>query len=227
MQIYKQNDIIIESFPVGMLSCNASLIYSEKTKEAIIVDPGDSLQDILIPIKKRGLIPKILIHTHAHFDHISCSEELKGETMAPLALHQDDRELYLNLPMQGKLFGFTFHAPNEADIYFEHQDHFSLNPADFGAYNGQMGVKVIHTAGHTRGSSCFLIDLFSPPILLSGDTLFQESIGRTDLPGGDYPAIIKSIKTRLLTLPDETIVIPGHGDITTIGHEKKFNSFLK
>lgn len=216
-----KGDIIVDSFPVGGLACNCSMIYSNSTKEAIIVDPGNDSSVILSYIKEKNLKVKKLLHTHAHFDHIGRSSEIKEHTKATLHLHKDDKSLYESLKQQAMFFGDQVGSVSPIDEYLENEQEHTFLSQDLNFF-----IKTIHTPGHTQGSCCFYSDFFDTPLLLSGDTLFRGSIGRTDFPGGDYGQLIKSIKNNLLHLPDETIVIPGHGPSTQIFQEKKSNPFL-
>ncbi len=217
----KENDTHkMISFPIGSYQCNCTIIFDKKTKNAIIIDPGNDLSKLQKVIETYQLIPTHLLHTHAHFDHIGESDELRKKTGAKLCLHKDDQFLYDLLPMQGKFFGQKVGTPGPIDHYLNHEETFgdSIDKKDC--------LKTIHTPGHTPGSVSFYTENFGLPILLSGDTLFRQSIGRTDLPGGDSRKIIKSIKEELLKLPDETIVVAGHGPNTEIKTEKIYNPFL-
>ena len=213
----------LETFPTGSLGCNCSIIYSEDTKEAIIVDPGDDEKIIMHKINSYGLKVKLLLHTHAHFDHISCSKAVKEHTHSKLCLHAGDKLLYQSLPIQRSMFGFAPAMAGKVDEWIEDGQEYSLafNDGEFKNF-----LKTIYTPGHTEGSCSFYTEYFEQPILFSGDTLFQSSIGRTDLPGGDFDKIKKSIKERLYILPDETRVITGHGAETQIFLEKKYNPFV-
>lgn len=217
----KKNSLNLISFPVGSYQCNCSILYSDKTREAIIIDPGNDHDFIISKIKELNITVKKLIHTHAHFDHIGRSTEVANFTGATLHLHKGDKFLYDMLPQQGMFFRQVVGTPKELDGYLEDGEEFSFDDPEIKTF-----LKTIHTPGHTPGSCSFYTEYFEEPMLFAGDTLFQRSIGRTDLPGGDTQLIIKSIKTRLLSLPPETAVIAGHGGSTTIGDEKQFNPFL-
>lgn len=222
MKLSKGNLNLI-SFPVGSYQCNCSIIYSNKTMEAIIIDPGNDHEFFLKQVKTMGLKPKKLLHTHAHFDHIGRSTEVSKATGATIHLHKADQFLYDMLPQQGKFFGQNVGTPAPLDSFISDGEEFSIDIDDTEIKNF---LKTIHTPGHTPGSCCFYTDYFETPMLFSGDTLFERSIGRTDLPGGDMNQIIKSIKERLLVLPEETLVTPGHGGDTRVYEEKKYNPFL-
>ena len=213
----------IKTFQSGSLGCNCSIIHSADTKEAIIIDPGDDEKLILDEVKKLDLKVKLLLHTHAHFDHISCSKAVKDHTHSKICLHKADKTLYQSLPIQRAMFGFAPSMPGKVDEWIEDGQEYSLNFAD-GEFKNFLTT--IYTPGHTEGSCSFYTEYFENPILFSGDTLFQSSIGRTDLPGGDFDKLKKSIKSRLYCLPDETRVITGHGADTQIYHEKKNNPFV-
>lgn len=209
--------LTIASFPVGMLQCNCSIIACSETKEALIVDPGGDAPRILDYLKEHDLKARYLLHTHAHFDHIGATREVKAATGAQILLHPGDRFLYDNVQMQGQMFGMKLEPTVPVDQNLE--DEMTLN---FGNHKSI----TLHTPGHTPGSACFYLS-DGGSFLFAGDTLFEGSIGRTDLWGGSYPDIIRSIKERLLTLDDSTTVYTGHGPQTTIWQEKKHNPFLR
>ncbi|MBC61170.1 MAG: MBL fold metallo-hydrolase [Zetaproteobacteria bacterium] len=222
------NQIIIESFPVGSFACNCSIIYHATTKDAIIIDPGNDAKIILDFINKYSLNVKKLIHTHAHFDHIGHSDQLRKKTGATIHLQKDDLFLYNLLPQQALFFGETVLSADPVDAFIEDNELFKIDYNKKGAIKTVANsLETLHTPGHTPGSCCFYTEFFEQPLLFSGDTLFSQSIGRTDLPGGDSDLILKSIKKRLWQLPEETICIPGHGPTTNIYREKKTNPFLQ
>lgn len=206
---------------MGSYACNCSVLYSETTREAIIIDPGNDEGLILKKIKDLNIKVLKLLHTHAHFDHIGRSSEISEATKATIHLHKDDQFLYDMLPQQGRFFGQNVGTPKPLDAFLEEGETFSFSDPEIKIF-----LTTLHTPGHTPGSCCFYSDYFETPQLFAGDTLFQQSIGRTDLPGGDSDKILKSIKERLLTLPDETKVIAGHGPSSVIHYEKKYNPFL-
>lgn len=218
--------IKIETFPIGSFACNCTLIYSTKTNECIIIDPGNDATTLFDIIQRKKLKVKALLHTHAHFDHIGSSQYLKKTFKAPIYLHQYDEFLYDSLLEQGLIFGIQLEAPGQVDSYLEDGLTIGLSDPDFNDPGLEVFLQVLHTPGHTPGSCCFYSDHFDRPLLFSGDTMFRHSIGRTDLPGGDSDLIINSIKNRLYTLPDETYVIPGHGPSTGIYDEKRQNPFV-
>lgn len=210
------NSLLVASFPVGPLQCNCSIIACRETGEAAVIDPGGNAQDIIDTAAKHGLTIKYLLHTHAHFDHVLGSSEIKEKTGAKICLHKGDTWLYENLHMQGSMFGFKIPAQLPVDQFLLDDEEIQI---------GKIKTKVIHTPGHTPGSLCFSLS-GKESLLFSGDTLFKQSIGRTDLWGGSFEEILQSIKQRLFTLDDATSVIPGHGPETSIWSEKKTNPFV-
>ena len=216
------NLLKIHSFPTGSYGCNCSIIYSEETKEAIAVDPGDNEKEFLTEVEKLGVKIKYLLHTHAHFDHIGGSKKIKDLIGAPICLHKSDELLYKALPLQSTMFGRPPMLAGTVDHYLQDEEEFFIE-----SDNLKHMVKTLFTPGHTGGSCCFYTEALDTPVLFSGDTLFQGSIGRTDLPGGNLEEIKKSIKVRLYDLPEDTIVIPGHGMNTQIFQEKRNNPFVR
>jgi hydroxyacylglutathione hydrolase len=208
--------IFLETFPVGAFQCNCTLLADEATREAVIIDPGDDAQRILERVRRYDLKVRYLLHTHAHLDHIMATRRVKQETEAEILLHAGDDWLYQNLAMQCGMFGWNADQPLPVDRHLAHGELLSF---------GAQALEVIHTPGHTPGSICFSTG-GDAPLLFSGDTLFARGIGRTDLWGGSYPQILRSIEERLLTRPGETRVIPGHGPDTTLGDERLKNPFL-
>ncbi len=209
--------MIHEILPVGMLACNCSIFGDETSREAIVVDPGDDIGEIVAILERHQLIVKAIVITHAHIDHIGGAAKLKALTGAPVHMNARDQELYDALPMQAGWLGLA-QAPEqtEIDTLAREGDTLRLGGAEF---------HVLHTPGHTPGSLCLWIP--TEKKLIAGDTLFRDSIGRTDLPGGNGRQILHSIKDKLYPLPDETLVIPGHGQNTTLGREKQHNYFLR
>jgi len=211
-------NITIEIIQTGSLECNTIFLYNKYTKKGIIIDPGEDLDIILKKINEDNIDYKILLHTHAHLDHIGISSNLKKTLNIPIYLHIDDKELYKNLPLQALMMGRNISPPSEADYYFNDKDKIEIDG---------ISLDIIHTPGHSQGSSCFMLKQENQEdILFSGDTLFNGSIGRTDLPGGDGKQIINSIKMKLFTLDNNTKVIPGHGNTTSIQKEKESNPFF-
>ena len=208
--------VLVETFPVGALGCNCAIVADPETKEAIVVDPGDEPDRILEVLERNRLKAVALVHTHAHFDHVGGTARMKKETGAPILLHDADRPLFEILGEQGRLFGLSVETPGAVDRALAEGDRVAC---------GRGWLEVLHTPGHTPGSVCFRLP-GDRPLLFSGDTLFRRSIGRTDLWGGSTPQILASIETKLLTLPGDLPVLPGHGDPTTIAEEARLNPFV-
>jgi hydroxyacylglutathione hydrolase len=208
--------MIHEILPVGPLQCNCSVIGDESTHEAMVIDPGDEIEDVLAIVRKHHLQVKQIVITHAHIDHVGGAAKLRAATGAPVLLNQNDQALLKMLDMQAAWCGMT--SPGEVKI-----DQ-SIGKADT-VRAGSLVADVIHTPGHTEGSVCLYFP--AEKKLIAGDTLFAGSIGRTDLPGGSMEKIIASLHEKVLALPDETVVVPGHGPLTTIGEERESNPFLQ
>lgn len=208
---------LIETFPVGPLQCNCTILADESTGEAVVIDPGDEPGRILLALAALKTRPVALLHTHAHFDHITGTSELARVTEAPIRLHPADRPLYDALPDQAALFGLRASAPRPPDAPLAHGETIPF---------GKFEIRAIHTPGHTPGSTCFEL-LGDRPMLFSGDTLFRRSIGRTDLWGGDTNAILASIRQKLFALPGDMRVVCGHGPGTTIEEERRLNPFAR
>ncbi len=208
--------MIHEILPVGVLQCNCSVFGDEEAREAIVVDPGDEIGRVLETLARHSLTLKAIVITHAHIDHIGGAQKLKKATGAPVYMNSNDLELQKTMDMQAGWLGIKPPEPVEIDSPATDGDKLNMGGVEF---------LVLHTPGHSQGS----ISLWIPgeKMLVSGDTLFRESIGRTDLPGGDSRQILRSIHDKLLPLPDETVVVPGHGENTTMGREKRFNFFLQ
>jgi len=207
--------MIHEILPVGPLQCNCSIIGDENTREAMVIDPGDEIEGILALVRKHNLQVKQIVITHAHIDHVGGAMKLRAATGAPILLNQNDYALLKMLDVQAAWIGMP--APGKVEI-----DRSVTTGETISA--GSHTAQVLHTPGHTEGSICLY---FAPEKkLIAGDTLFAGSIGRTDLPGGDMQKIIGSLHGTLMALPDETVVVPGHGELTTIGDERENNPFL-
>jgi len=208
--------MIHEILPVGMLQCNCSIFGDEQSREALVVDPGDDVADVLRVVKRHGLKVKAIVITHAHIDHIGGAQKLKQATGAAVYMNPNDAELQKMMAVQAQWLGMPTPEAVEIDAAAKDGDRLVI---------GAVELHVLHTPGHTQGS----ISLWIPTEgkLVAGDTLFRDSIGRTDLPGGDGRQILQSIHEKLMPLPDETVVYPGHGEETTIGREKEFNYFLQ
>lgn len=209
--------MIIETFPVGWLQCNCTILGDETTREAIVIDPGDDSDEILTRLEKHGLTAKQIICTHTHIDHVGAIQQLQERLQTPAAIHKADLVLFENLEMQAQFIGMPAPKRGVIDQYLQDGGAVACRGVEVG---------VIHTPGHTPGSTSFHLP-GDRNILFTGDTLFAESIGRTDLWGGSHPQILTSIHKKLMTFDDDTLVIAGHGDSTTIGHERRYNPFLK
>jgi hydroxyacylglutathione hydrolase len=207
--------MIHEILPVGPLQCNCSVIGDEATREAMVIDPGDEIEQISAIIRKHKLQVKQIVITHAHIDHVGGAMKLRALTGAPILLNQNDYALLKMLDVQAVWTGMA--APGEVKI------EASIGPDD-ALHTGNLKASVMHTPGHTEGSVCLYFA--AEKLLIAGDTLFAGSIGRTDLPGGSFEKIMRSLHHQVLALPDETVVIPGHGPKTTIAEEREGNPFL-
>ncbi len=208
--------MILESFPVGPLACNCTILGDPEAGEAIVIDPGDEVGRIHRRLTELGLKLKQILVTHAHIDHVGGALRLKRLTGAPILLNDNDLTLLKMMEMQAGWLGLA--TPETAPPDVSLTDGLRVGLEHYPA-------QVIHTPGHTQGSVCLH---FAPlKLLVAGDTLFEGSIGRTDLPGGNFDQILDSIHTRLLALPDETRVLTGHGPATTIGVERRNNPFLR
>ena len=212
--------MILESAAVGPFFKNGYVVGCENTRKAVFIDPGDEVDQLLDFIRAEKLDVTHILLTHAHVDHVSGVAEAKRTLGVPIYLHKDDLFLYQNAVRTGMMFGLTVEEPPPVDVFYEGEE-----PIAFGDYR----VRVVHTPGHCPGGVCLAISKQgdpSPPRLFVGDTLFAGSIGRTDLPGGDYETLLRAITGTLFTFPDESIVYSGHGPETTIGREKQTNPFV-
>ncbi len=207
--------MIHEVLAVGVLQCNCSIFGDETTREAIVIDPGADIAKVQEILDRHRLKVKAIVITHAHIDHIGGADKLRAATGAPIWMHSSDEAIAMSLPLQAAWVGMQFAKNPHVDRDAKEGETLKAGETEF---------HVIHTPGHTPGS----ISLFIPAEgkLIAGDTLFHNTIGRTDLPGGSSKKLIQSIRERLFTLPDPTIVIPGHGRNTTIEREKRLNPFV-
>ena len=228
-------NLIHEVIPVGMLQCNCSILGDSETREAIVVDPGDEVDRILSLLARDKLKVVAIVSTHTHIDHVGGLAQLHKATGAPVLMHQADLDLYRNLDQQAKWLRVPTPETTNVEEFLREGDS-----VRWGGFN----ARVIHTPGHTQGSLCLYLPVseveptsaatskpsssrVADPRLIAGDTLFAGSIGRTDLWGGSFPEIMRSLQTKILALPDETFVLPGHGPATTIGEERQSNPFLQ
>lgn len=205
--------MLIDIVEVGAFSENCYIVGCEETHEGVVIDPGDEIYRILRRIQQMNLSIKNILLTHAHLDHVKELNSLKSEISVPVLMHPSDQFLLDNLPAQAAAFGLTTSGKPEVDR--------NINEGEVVKF-GQLKFEVLHTPGHSPGSVSYV----STGVAFVGDVLFSGSIGRTDLPGGDFDLLINSIKTKLLPLGDDIIVYPGHGPPTTLGQEKQTNPFL-
>lgn len=212
--------MIHEILPVGILQCNCSIFGDESTREAIVIDPGDQIEDIQAVLERHRLTVKAIVITHAHIDHIGGAAKLKAATGAPVYMNANDQELYDHLDMQASWLDVP--TPERTAIDAAAREGGSIVLGDA---SSPTAFHFLDTPGHTQGSISIWIP--SENKLIAGDTLFRDSIGRTDLPGGDSRQILHSIHSKLLTLPETVVVVPGHGPNTSIGREKERNPFLQ
>ena len=204
--------MIHEILPVGPLHCNCSIIGDEATHEAMVIDPGDEIGEVFAIIQKHNLGVKQIVITHAHIDHVGGAMKLRAATGAPILLNQNDYALLKMLDVQAAWIGVEDPGKVEIDRSIGDSDKVQVGP---------LAAVVMHTPGHTEGSVCLYFP--AQQKLIAGDTLFAGSIGRTDLPGGSFEKIIASLQGKVLALPDETVVVPGHGPLTSIGEERESN----
>ena len=212
--------MILGTAAAGPFQKNGYVLGCERTKDAVYIDPGDEVAQLLDFIAEQGLAVSHILLTHAHVDHVSGVAEAKRMLQAPIYLHRGDQSLYDNAARQGALFGIQVEQPPPVDRYYQDQ-----TPLTFGDYQ----VAALHTPGHAPGAVCLAVTKkgeTGAPALFAGDNLFAGSIGRTDLPGGDYEVLMTAITEVLFAFPDESIVYPGHGPETTIGRERQTNPFV-
>lgn len=205
-----------ETIPSGALECRGTLLWNEVSRSAVLIDPTDDPAPFLLLAERKGLRIRELLLTHAHVDHAAGADLVARRTGLAPRLHPDDHDLYARLPDWGARFGMAVAAPTVDPVPLE--DGQSIDVED------GFRLKVVHTPGHTPGQVAFLVEEIG--LVVVGDTLFRGSVGRTDLPGGDFRSLERSIRERLYSLPDPTVVVPGHGPDTTIGREKTTNPYV-
>lgn len=208
--------MIRETFPVGVLQCNCTILGDETSREAIVIDPGDEMPRILAALARHRLTVKQIVVTHAHIDHIAGAAQLKQITGAPILYNQADLPLVAMMDVQAGWLGMDVPEVAPPDDNLTHGKAIRVQG---------IAAEALHTPGHTEGSTCLYVA--DAGLLLAGDTLFAGTVGRTDLPGGNARALVRSIHEHLLVLPDTTVVIAGHGAATTIGSERDLNPFLQ
>jgi hydroxyacylglutathione hydrolase len=208
--------MILRAMPLGPLQANCYIVGCETTRQAAVIDPGGDVERILSALQKEDLQVTAILNTHAHFDHVGANKALKKATGAQLMIHQLDAPMLTHAAQAAAAWGLRADESPVPDRLLADGDTIDC---------GQLQFNVIHTPGHSPGGSCFYLKAYNA--LFVGDTLFAGSIGRTDLPGGDYNTLISSIQTKLFTLPDDTVVYNGHMEETTIGEEKQYNPFCK
>ncbi len=207
------NEIEVRGLIVGAFQENCWVIGNRRTREAICIDPGEQADDILHMASEMGVAIKLIANSHAHLDHVLGVRGVQSDNNARFLLHAADLDILQGAAESAARFGMQVEQPPDPDHFIEDAQQVEVDGVE---------LRVIHTPGHTRGSVCF----YGHGVLFSGDTLFRNSIGRTDLPGGDFAQEMSSIVDRLLTLPDDTIVLPGHMDQTTLGAERVQNPFI-
>jgi hydroxyacylglutathione hydrolase len=208
----------IETFAVGPLGCNCSIVADPVSKRAIVIDPGGDFEAITARLVAGGFTVDALIHTHTHIDHVGATAPLQRRFSSRACIHEADRFLYDMLPVQAAMLGIPL--PEKVEMTGDLVDGQALSCGGF-----ELGV--LHTPGHTPGSSCFVLAHGDQQVVFTGDTLFRGGIGRTDLWGGDQDVIMKSLHNKLLTLPAETVVVAGHGPSSNIAREKSANPYLR
>ncbi|MBK8804765.1 MAG: MBL fold metallo-hydrolase [Fibrobacteres bacterium] len=211
------NDWKWQAEPSGMLDCVGTMVWNTRTSEAILIDPTDDASVFLEFFQTHNLKLTQILLTHAHFDHCANACEVAKTFQVPLRLHRDDWALFHQLPEWGARYGILAPAPDVTPIHVEHGEALTMI--------GGLAIKVLHTPGHTPGQVAYYMEALG--LVVVGDTLFQGSVGRTDFPGGSFPQLENSVRSHLYSLPEATVVVPGHGDTTTIGDEKRHNPYVR
>lgn len=229
-QTEKPRELIHEIVPVGMLQCNCHVVGDPVSHQAIVIDPGDDVTRILETLARHRLTLRAIVITHAHIDHVGGMAALRNSTGAPVMMHRDDLKLYELLPTQASWLGTKTPARCEVDQFLREGETVRWGATDS---SDGFALQVLHTPGHSEGSVSLYLPrggaqkIVVPGLLFAGDTLFAGSIGRTDLWYGSMDQLMESLRGKLLELPDDTIVFPGHGPATTIGAERETNPFLQ
>lgn len=205
--------MIFKKMVVGPMAVNCFLIGCEHTKHAAIIDPGDEMNEIMAPVLENGLTLKTILLTHGHVDHLTQLQALKDKTNAEILMHEKDHFLLKDARQHAMFFGLPDPGTPTPDRFLNDGDVIDI---------GNTKVRVLHTPGHSPGSVTFHVD----NRLIVGDLIFAGSIGRTDLPGGNFDDLMQSVRTKIFTLPDSTMIYPGHGPETNVGQEKQFNPFF-
>ncbi len=208
--------MIFQSLVVGPLEVNCFILGCEKTYNAIVIDPGGNVDIIISYLERFNLNLKYILNTHGHFDHVAGNYDLKLATNAKLLIHREDAPMITNISTTAMMFGIHVKDSPPPDMFIDEGDEIYVGE--------EILLKTLHTPGHSKGSCSFILEGYNAVFV--GDTLFAGSIGRTDLPGGDYQTLINSVREKLFVLPNDTKVFPGHGPETTIGYEKRFNPFF-
>jgi hydroxyacylglutathione hydrolase len=202
----------IDTVAVGPLQVNCFIVYDEDSHDAIVVDPGDEAERIIGLIEEKKLKVSRIVCTHAHFDHVGAVKRIKDKTGAAVLLHKGDSDIYMRVDKQGALWGFHIEQPPVPDLYVIEGDEVDI---------GRSRLTILHTPGHSPGGIC----LYGEGVILTGDTIFAGSVGRTDFPGGSLKEL-KSSFARIIALPPETMIFPGHGPLTSVKDEKEGNFFV-
>jgi len=207
--------VILEGFPVGPIQANCYIVGDDNSGKGVVIDPGDEVDRILSRIQEHSLHVELILNTHGHFDHVSGNKKLKEATGAKIAIHPDDTHYLDKLSQSAAVWGMSAEDSPPPDLLLSDGQILEV---------GGLKFKVLHTPGHSPGSVSFLID--DAQIVFTGDLIFAGSIGRTDFPGGDYNALIQSVRKKIFSLGDDYRILSGHGPETTVGHEKRHNPFF-